>query len=84
MFCLQFQQVKDFTFHNVSINTDIEEINETTDQSLHSTMFLLIHMLTALAVIAIIFTFHNVSINTKITADGICGKDTLYIPQCFY
>ena len=56
-----------FTFHNVSINTIANETySPTMDNTLHSTMFLLILLLQKrIQVMATIFTFHNVSINTN-------------------
>ena len=55
-----------FTFHNDSINTEKEVVNQVIKmQSLHSTMFLLIRLGSAVKKISLlIFTFHNVSINT--------------------
>ena len=57
--------IKTFTFHNVSINTSERVLLTVADTSLHSTMFLLIRLLSMpCGDIADIFTFHNVSINT--------------------
>ena len=56
----------DFTFHNVSINTrEMLNISEG-GITLHSTMFLLIHLLRRKSLFrTFCFTFHNVSINTE-------------------
>ena len=56
-----------FTFHNVSINTEKLEAGEPVRMvALHSTMFLLILQIAANIIGEhIVFTFHNVSINTE-------------------
>ena len=55
----------DFTFHNVSINTALTMPPLMLEQSLHSTMFLLIPGQDLLSEGLNPFTFHNVSINTQ-------------------
>ena len=55
-----------FTFHNVSINTKISSRWTCRNMSLHSTMFLLIRLLSGYNLkFSSYFTFHNVSINTS-------------------
>ena len=66
-------QWRTFTFHNVSINTDVWMCLHTSIWTLHSTMFLLILLVQADHIVLLFFTFHNVSINTNgmaIYADG--------------
>ena len=53
-----------FTFHNVSINTDLKSNYIAGDIHLHSTMFLLILAVRMDTAGLLPFTFHNVSINT--------------------
>ena len=57
-------QWRTFTFHNVSINTDVWMCLHTSIWTLHSTMFLLILLVQADHIVLLFFTFHNVSINT--------------------
>ena len=67
-------QLVDFTFHNVSINTAVNpSLTPLLSRSLHSTMFLLIRTgKNDVPAGKEIFTFHNVSINTE-QWDGTCG-----------
>ena len=60
--------MENFTFHNVSINTDHRDVDaETLETTLHSTMFLLILLTAGTKTVTVTcFTFHNVSINTKL------------------
>ena len=54
-----------FTFHNVSINTELTGDRTLHLTDLHSTMFLLIHITSCVWMpVPNVFTFHNVSINT--------------------
>ena len=76
-------QIHSFTFHNVSINTELGKCVRRRLLTLHSTMFLLILLRIAQNVLKTIFTFHNVSINTRSFDDYIIPL-ILYIPQCFY
>ena len=55
-----------FTFHDVSINTNLCEIPVQVETTLHSTMFLLIlHRQQENLNRLLFFTFHDVSINTR-------------------
>ena len=54
-----------FTFHNVSINSNIAYVLIYNCQNLHSIMYLLILNIPLSNMGNIIFTFHNVSINSN-------------------
>ena len=68
--CKSHSPVSYFTFHNVSINT-LKLLADTVEsQTLHSTMFLLIHIAGIRRTVrGHSFTFHNVSINTTAEAE---------------
>ena len=55
---------KAFTFHNVSINSTVEEYKKKHKLNLHSIMYLLIRIVKIMSSPAYQFTFHNVSINS--------------------
>ena len=60
-----FSGLGKFTFHNVSINTELTGDRTLHLTDLHSTMFLLIHITSCVWMpVPNVFTFHNVSINT--------------------
>ena len=62
---MEKKQLKIFTFHNVSINTNRTLLALMLRKlSLHSTMFLLILNQASGYFVVTDFTFHNVSINT--------------------
>ena len=78
-------QLTIFTFHNVSINTELtsQEISILSNFTFHNVS---INTTGTKRKVSIDtgFTFHNVSINT---ATGSGTEETamnLYIPQCFY
>ena len=75
---------KIFTFHNVSINTEMFGNELSLAAALHSTMFLLIQCRGVGGSSVPVFTFHNVSINTRREANAMSKAEYLYIPQCFY
>ena len=57
-----------FTFHNVSINSLKDTIDQIAEGNLHSTMFLLIPLQRVTSGVWMMsFTFHNVSINSITT-----------------
>ena len=57
---------KTFTFHNVSINSELAIVFQVTARHLHSIMYLLIQFsVSAGSAVASAFTFHNVSINSQ-------------------
>ena len=75
---------KDFTFHYVSINTRDVCFRKSRERSLHSTMFLLIHIIGGVETGGqTYFTFHYASINT-LSSGSSMDNDFLYIPLCFY
>ena len=66
-----------FTFHYVSINTDIPGLDFLKNRTLHSTMFLLIPVLIKGVSKQKVFTFHYVSINTCI-AGWILSREVIF------
>ena len=68
-----------FTFHNVSINTDLHNFPGDCKTHLHSTMFLLIRETEfSWWTMTSRFTFHNVSINTVAAISGSSAEDNLH------
>ena len=73
-----------FTFHNVSINTAIFGKEAMSGMYLHSTMFLLIHLLTVLSCLSETHLHSTMFLLIqKWRGVGCCGN-RIYIPQCFY
>ena len=74
-----------FTFHNVSIDSDVGAYEKNFEKHLHSTMFLLILVTFAVPTESPKeFTFHNVSIDSLNPAKVAYYDGRIYIPQCFY
>ena len=75
-----------FTFHNVSINTEIDaKIDEmVADFTFHNVSINTVAYGMAETAPISVFTFHNVSINTSAILRPQIANIVLYIPQCFY
>ena len=89
LFEFPFSIPKEFTFHHVSIKTELDETMAEVGANSHSTMYLLKHdRPVSIASISNEFTFHHVSIKTQLSRiyrlSEIYSHSTMYLLKLIY